>query len=304
MTRDRLLREACELVVRIMNLRPPQAEALRALRDALLRLPTRLQDCSQEQRPEFLAIREGGRHAFHPTFSLSLATGVGKTRLAGAIIAMLWLTAEARTFLILAPRRAVLRRFESALDPRFREYIFVDPNLVPEPSIVRSDEIDGPRAFEFDGDLISQGPKIFLLSPQLVATSERFQRNNPLNGVSPAEALANRRDLVVIVDEAHHVGRLSSRETTAWAGAIRALKPCLQIGMSVLPQILKSSLDEWITEAKEVDPRSDRAFPPLRGHQTCRPDAAPIVPCAIYIRKLKITRAARRHPFVWMNVSE
>jgi superfamily II DNA or RNA helicase len=236
MTRDRLLREACELVVRIMNLRPPQAEALRALRDALLRLPTRLQDCSQEQRREFLSIREGGRHPFHPTFSLSLATGVGKTRLAGAIIAMLWLTAEARTFLILAPRRAVLRRFENALDTRFREYIFVDPNLVPEPSVVRSDEIDGPRAFEFDGDLISQGPKIFLLSPQLVATSERFQRSNPLSGVSPAEALATRKDLIVIVDEAHHVGRLSSRETTAWAGAIRALSPCLQIGMTATPR--------------------------------------------------------------------
>jgi type III restriction enzyme len=236
MTRDRLLREACELVVRTMNLRPPQAEALRNLRDALLRLPTRLQDCSQEQRREFLAIQEGWRHAFHPTFTFALATGVGKTRLAGGVIAFLWLTAEARTFLILAPRRAVLRRFESALDPSFREYIFVDPNLVPQPSIMRSDEIDGPRTFESDSDLVAEGPKIFLLSPQLVATSERFQRAAPLIGISPAQALAARKDLVVIVDEAHHVGRLTNRETTAWAGAIRALSPCLQLGMTATPR--------------------------------------------------------------------
>jgi len=130
----------------------------------------------------------------------------------------------------------VLRRFESALDVRFREYIFVDPNLVPEPSIVRSDEIDGPRAFEFEGDLVAQGPKIYLLSPQLVATSERFQRLVPMTGMSPAEVLAGRNDLVVIVDEAHHVGRLSSRETTAWAGAIRALAPSMQLGMTATPR--------------------------------------------------------------------
>src|SRR6516165_89834 len=129
MTRDRLLREGCELVIRTMNLRPPQAEALRALRDALLRLPTQLRRCSPEQRREFLAVKEGWTHAFHPTFTFALATGVGKTRLAGAVIAFLWLTGEAQVFLILAPRRAVLRRFENALDPRFREYIFIDPNL-------------------------------------------------------------------------------------------------------------------------------------------------------------------------------
>jgi len=236
MTRDRLLREACELIVQTMNLRPPQAEALRALRDALLRLPLRLKDCSPEQRREFLALQEGWRHAFHPAFTLSLATGVGKTRLAGAIIALLWLTGEAKTFLILAPRRAVLRRFESAFDMRFREYIFVDPNLVPEPSIVRADEIDGPRAFELEPDLLAQGPKIFLLSPQLIASSERFSRPVPSVGQSPLQALAARNDLVVILDEAHHVGKLSASETTAWNGAIRGLSPCLQLGLTATPR--------------------------------------------------------------------
>ena len=236
MNRDRLLREVCEIVLRTMNLRPPQVEALRALRDLLMRLPTRLQDCSHEQRQEFLAIQEEWRHTFHPTFTFALATGVGKTRLAGAIIAFLWLSGEARVFMILAPRRAVLQRFENALDPRFREYIFVDPNLVPEPSVVRSDEIDGPRAFEFDGDLVANGPKIYLLSPQLIATSERFQRPPNFSQISPAAALTQRKDLVVIVDEAHHVGRLSSRDTTAWSGAIRELAPCMQIGLTATPR--------------------------------------------------------------------
>src|SRR5438876_11398560 len=109
-----------------MRLRPPQAGALRELRDALLRLPKPLSRCTAEERREYLALKEGWRHPFHPSFTIALATGVGKTRLTGAIIALLWLAGEAKVFLVLAPRRAVLRRFESALDPLFREYLFLD----------------------------------------------------------------------------------------------------------------------------------------------------------------------------------
>ena len=219
-----------------MGLRAPQAAALREIRDALIRLPAPLSQCTPEQRREFLALREGWRHPFHPAFTIAMATGLGKTRLAGAIIALLWLTNEARTFLILAPRRAVLRRFESALDYRFREYIFVDPLLVPEPSVVRADEIDSPRAFEFEGDLASRGPKIFLLSPQLVASSDRFSRRPEFAERSPLEALQARHDLVVIADEAHHIGKLSSKETSVWAGAVRQLGPALQIGLTATPR--------------------------------------------------------------------
>jgi superfamily II DNA or RNA helicase len=219
-----------------MGLRAPQVAALKEFRDALLRLPAPLQACSPEQRREFLALREGWRHPFHPTFTVAIATGVGKTRLAGALIALLWLANEARTFLILAPRRAVLRRFESALDHRFREYIFVDPQLVPEPSIVRADEIDSPRSFEFEGDMFSRGPKIFLLSPQLIASSDRFSRRPEFAERSPMEALKARQDLVIIADEAHHIGKVSSRETTAWASAVRRLEPAVQVGLTATPR--------------------------------------------------------------------
>lgn len=219
-----------------MRLRPPQADALREVRDALLRLPKPLSRCTPEERREYLAVKDEWRHPFHPTFTLALATGLGKTRLAGAIMALMWLANEARVFIVLAPRRAVLRRFEAALDANFREYIFIDPNLVPEPSIVRNDEIDSPRSFEFEGDLLSNGPKIFLLSPQLIATSERFSRRPEFSELSPADALRTRGDVVVIADEAHHIGKASSKDTTAWASAIRQLLPAMQIGMTATPR--------------------------------------------------------------------
>src|SRR5262245_15897537 len=104
-----------------MRLRPPQAEALASGRDVLLRLRVRLSTGAPEEVWQFLT-GSGWTHTSHPAFTLSLATGVGKSRLAGAIIALLWLSGEARTFLLLAPRRAVLRRLNAALDPAFHDY--------------------------------------------------------------------------------------------------------------------------------------------------------------------------------------
>src|SRR4051812_19418746 len=98
-----------------MALRPPQALALRALRDLLRELPAPLKECSTEQLRSYLAQNGRWQHAAHPVFTLSLATGVGKTRLAGAVMAFLYLAKESETFLIIAPRRAVLRRFADAL---------------------------------------------------------------------------------------------------------------------------------------------------------------------------------------------
>lgn len=232
MSRSRQLADAFEIVVDQMNLRAPQAEALRAFQEALSRLPKKLCECTPEQRREFLSFKSEWKHSYHPIFSISLATGVGKTRLAGAIIAFLWLSGEAQTFVILAPRRAVLRRFESALDPRFREYLFVNPQLVPEPSVVRADEIDSPTAVDFQADMLATGPKIYLLSPQLVTTSDRFKGSSEFTDTSAAEALRKRGDLVVLFDEAHHIGELTKATTTAWSGAIRALEPAMQVGLS------------------------------------------------------------------------
>lgn len=232
MTREGRLRSAYELVVRSTKLRAPQAMALGSVLNALLRLPRPLFECEDEVSRERLRIDEKWSHPFHPRFTLSLATGVGKTRLAGAIMALLWLSREARTFLLLAPRRAVLRRLDDALNPKFREYIFVDPKLVPEPLVIRSDEIDGPLAIEREMHLLATGPRIYLLTPQLIATSPRFKERQQHAQVSPADVLRSKKDLVVIADETHHFGRTSAAETTAWTSAVRALKPRLEIGLT------------------------------------------------------------------------
>lgn len=234
MNREEKIRHAFSLVVSTMELRPPQFEALKALRDELIKLPKPLRECRPHVVRQFMTRKDGSPSPFHPAYTLSLATGVGKTRLAGAIMALLWLTNEARTFLVLAPRRAVLQRFENALNPRFREYIFVNSGLVPEPHVVRADEIDNPSSFEATPSLFQDstaGPRIFLLSQQLITSSDRFKERRPHAGKSAAEALREAQDLVAIVDEAHHVGGYEGNPSK-WADAIGALEPKLQVGLT------------------------------------------------------------------------
>lgn len=234
MNREEKIRHAFSLVVSTMELRPPQVEALKALRDELIKLPKPLRECQPHVLQQFLTRTDGSPHPAHPAYTLSLATGVGKTRLAGAVMALLWLANEARTFLILAPRRAVLQRFENALNPRFREYIFVNSGLVPEPHVVRADEIDNPSSFEASSSLFqasTTGPRIFLLSQQLITSSDRFKERRPHASKSAAEALRESQDLVAIVDEAHHVGGYEGNPSK-WADAIGSLTPKLQVGLT------------------------------------------------------------------------
>lgn len=235
--RERRLKEAYELIVRVMALRPPQAVALRRILEQLLALPRPLRDCTPDELGQFLAGAEGQfRHEAHPVFTLALATGVGKTRLAGAIIALLHLAREASTFLILAPRTAVLRRFSDALSPTFREYLFVDAALVPEPLVVTSDLIDTSVAVGEQLDVFD-GPRIYLLSPQLISTSDRFLEATEHSGRAPAEYLRDDvAGLVVLADEAHHFGGLGAKEAARWADAVRAIAPSLQVGLTATPR--------------------------------------------------------------------
>ncbi|MRR13353.1 hypothetical protein EG835_13065, partial [bacterium] len=235
MNRQEVLLEAFAKVRHVMRLRPPQAAALDAIVKTLLRLPARLGDCSPEQRRQFLTF-DDYRHSGHPGFTLALATGVGKSRLAGAIIATLWLANEADTFLILAPRRAVLRRLAAGFDPLFHDYIFTEESLVPEPVLIQADQMSSPTAVDIEGQLFDRGPRIYLLSQQFVTTSAAFRQRQELAQKSPADVLRERPDLVVIVDEAHHVGKMAEKETTAWAASIRDLGPALQIGLTATPR--------------------------------------------------------------------
>jgi superfamily II DNA or RNA helicase len=246
MSRRDVINEAFELVLSRMALRPPQAQALDKLRDLLIRLPRPLGECSDQEVRQFMTFGDFS-HALHPSFIISLATGVGKTRLAGAIMALLWLSGEAQNFLFLAPNRTVLNRLRNSFNPSFREYIFIEENLVPEPILIVSDQLEDPVATGRQQGMFSNGPTIYLLTHQLIATSPRFrQSSNEFSGEAPADYLHSLPDLVVISDEAHHIDESEDLEA-AWPRSIAELNPRLHLGLTATPpRDAQGQLRTWV----------------------------------------------------------
>jgi len=227
-----------EKVLRVMNLRRPQRESLEKVHQFVLRLD---RDLRELDRDELLArAREqyptwtfaGG----FPEMTFALATGVGKTRLMGAIMAYLYLGRQSRNFLLLASRAAILRKLEDECRPGSSKYVFVDPALVPEPRIWHRGNIESFDPTP-DEEHLERGPTIAILSPQsLTGEDRRAARPSEFSGTSIVSHLRSIRDLVVTMDEAHHLGKIAERETQAWTQAIRDLAPRLQFGMTATPR--------------------------------------------------------------------
>jgi Type III restriction enzyme, res subunit len=228
---------AFERVIRTMGLRRPQREALDAVRELFAGLDDDLPNLSRERFADQLldAHPDWSFAESHPHLTFALATGVGKTLLMGAIAAFLGLSGQSRHFLLLAPRTAILRKLEAETRPDSPKYIFVDPGLVPQPRLWHRGNLEGFAAAELLGG--SDAGDLFVLSPQsLTGIDRRVARRSEFAEKSVLEYLAGLDDLVVFMDEAHHLGGVSIRDATAWTQAIRDLKPRIQFGMTATPR--------------------------------------------------------------------
>ncbi len=232
------LENALERVLGAMNLRRPQRESLEKLHRLFLDLG---RDPQELDREEVVGrVREiypswsfaGG----FPEATFALATGVGKTRLMGAIIAYLYLSNQSRNFLILAPRAAVLRKLEAEAQPGHAKYLFVEKGFVPDPVVWRKANLESFKP-EPDRELFERGPMLAIFSPQsLTGDDRRAARVSEFSGASLIEHLKCLNDLVILVDEAHHLGRVAEKETRAWTQAVRDLRPRFQFGMTATPR--------------------------------------------------------------------
>jgi hypothetical protein len=230
------LDDARERVLRAMSLRKPQREAFDLLHEIFRSLDDDLHGVTREAF--FEKVREYHPEWVHgsdfPACTIALATGVGKTRLIGAIAAYLFLSKQAANFLLLAPRDAILRKFESEADPHSRKYLFVDPALVPPPQVCSRGNIE---SFSFEDATAGLSPNLFIFSPQgFLGADKRVSRASEFTGESVVDYLRSRRDVVAFVDESHHLGEMGRKEDTrAWTAAVRELEPRLQIGMTATP---------------------------------------------------------------------
>lgn len=212
------------------SLRPPQDAALSVFARLLQSLPRPLAELSEDNLISHFTA-ENPSFAFEgacPEVTVDLATGVGKTRLIGAMIAYLYLSDQSRNFLILSPRSQIVRKFIDELKPKHPKFVFVDPALVGSPNIVTAESAD---SFVPDQSELWDGPTIWVATPQAFAAGRsRLKVKSERAGTSVVEHLKALPDLVVFIDESHHLGDDSEKEETVWRREVRALSPKLVIG--------------------------------------------------------------------------
>jgi len=216
---------AYETVLRIGRLRKPQRKAIELVHALIKDLDRDLPLVPQKELQ--LKASEAGVRATAgaPELMFQLATGVGKTRLMGAIMAYLYRAGQTKNCVILAPRKTILAKFERESQTSSSKYLFLDAVLVPEPNLCFRSTLE---SFTPDPGRLN----VFILSPQTITGSDRrFAQGDDFRS-STLEYLRGRNDLIVCIDESHHLGRQSDEDVAAWRQAVRQLEPRLQFGFT------------------------------------------------------------------------
>lgn len=224
-----------EKIVREMNLRDPQADSL--LKFASLLNPVNVAELDQERVKRLL---QSGTLQFtdpYARLTFALATGVGKTRLMGAMMAWLFLSGRSGHFIMLAPSSTIYKKMQAEAVPTHKKYIFAGLSAFPIPEVVTADTV-GSWNPEESGE--AKTPTLFILTPGQIRprsgseAERRLRQENEELGESFVEHLTNLKELVVFLDEGHRYGQDVSQER-AWARAIADLNPKFVVEMTATP---------------------------------------------------------------------
>lgn len=174
-----------------------------------------------------------------PSIAFSIATGVGKTRLMGAIIAYLYLAKGKKNFFILAPNLTIYDKLINDFgNPAYEKYVFkgISEFVHNRPVVITGDNYEQQGAlfkeseirinifniakFNSDNKVQKKGGKV--LAPRIKRLAEYL-------GQSYYEYLSQLEDLVMLMDEAHRYHADASKK------AIDELKPVLGIELTATP---------------------------------------------------------------------
>ena len=165
-----------------------------------------------------------------PSVCFALATGIGKTRLMGALIAYLHYQKYINNFFVMTPNITIYEKLKSDLgDPSNPKYVFrgLDKFVTP-PRI-----IDGDNYVEYrQRPLFDVGVTINVFNiSKLNSESGRMRRLNEVLGQSYFSYLQGLPDLCIFMDESHHY------HANRGFGTINELHPILGVELTATPQI-------------------------------------------------------------------
>ncbi|HRO22563.1 MAG TPA: DEAD/DEAH box helicase family protein, partial [Alcaligenes phenolicus] len=230
-----------------LSLRPPQAESLARLRQALDAAPEMLGHERDNAailatlKAEFSTLEDFERE--FPSLCFALATGVGKTRLMGAFIAYLHLAHGINNFFVLAPNLTIYNKLITDFTRNTPKYVFkgIAEFAQQPPLIITGDNYDQTGAavddqlMGFAHDVRINIFNISKINSEVRGGKEpRIKRMREVLGDSYFNHLANLPDLVLLMDESHRY------RAQAGMRAINELKPLFGLEVTATPFVESS----------------------------------------------------------------
>ncbi len=227
-----------------LSLRKPLAEALEVTAKITDKLSLSKPPQAEDELSAFLkteldavksivpAIKDFDRG--FPSLAFSIATGIGKTRLMGAIIAYLYQKKGIKHFFILAPNLTLYEKLKRDFgESTYEKYVFkgISEFVNHPPQIITGETYDGRIQSLFSSLQIN----IFNISKFNKDSKEggkgtpHMRRLSEYLGQSYFNYLASLPDLVILMDEAHRYHADASKH------AINELRPILGVEMTATP---------------------------------------------------------------------
>lgn len=169
-----------------------------------------------------------------PSLAFSIATGIGKTRLMGAVIAYLYFKKGVRHFFVLAPNLTLYEKLIKDFgDTSYSKYVFKGiSEFVASPPRIVTGETYNERTRSVFSDIeinIFNISKFNKDSKESKKGLPRMRRLSEYLGQSYFDYLASLPDLVILMDEAHRYHGDASKK------AINELRPILGFEMTATP---------------------------------------------------------------------
>lgn len=227
-----------------MSLRTPQKEALETLAYALMKT-----DPEKPVSENLATIKElaDGFTDFHfdfPSYCFAVATGVGKTRLMGAMIYYLYKTKKYRNFFVIAPNLTIYEKLVGDFTYGSHKYVFkgiadfdaANPKIIDGNNYAQIDTgLTGQSSFDFSEFESEVTINIFNISKFSRSEGVKIRKLSEYLGTSYFDYLKSLPNLVVLMDESHRY------RADASSTAINELAPVLGLEFTATPYFQKWS---------------------------------------------------------------
>lgn len=240
---------AIRILTQRMSLRKPQKESLEILERIVKTIDLKSKDSKEKKLDRLLTegllpkLKDFDRD--FPSFSFTIATGVGKTRLMGAFVSYLFMEHGIRDFLVLAPNLTIYNKliddFKNPVSPK---YVFrgIGEFVHHQPRIITGDDyasVNTPRKQMFKPGLQPAlftedlAINIFNIS-KLDKDVSKIKSVNEYLGEAYFDYLKNLENLVVIMDESHRYRAERGMQV------INELNPILGLELTATPMVSKA----------------------------------------------------------------